>query len=129
MTPVFKKEDELHKENYLSEQFQRVNINNNFSKWCKILLGVPHCQFYVPFYATFSLMTFSILYKTHVFAILLMIIMKRHKGQKRLYFMAKPFSLIERDNVIIFQCRWKNIFQCSFILYLAIVLQCENSFS
>ena len=25
---------------YLSEQFQRVNINNNFSKWCKILLVV-----------------------------------------------------------------------------------------
>ena len=26
---------------YLSELFQRVDINNNFSKWCKILLGVP----------------------------------------------------------------------------------------
>ena len=28
-------------QNYLSEQFQRVNINSNFSEWCKILLGVP----------------------------------------------------------------------------------------
>ena len=26
---------------YLSERFQRVNMNNNFSEWCKILLGVP----------------------------------------------------------------------------------------
>ena len=25
----------------LSERFQRVNININFSEWCKILLGVP----------------------------------------------------------------------------------------
>ena len=25
----------------LSERFQRVKINSNFSKWCKILLGVP----------------------------------------------------------------------------------------
>ena len=28
-------------QSYLSERFQSVNINNNFSKWCKILLGVP----------------------------------------------------------------------------------------
>ena len=28
-------------QSYLSEQFQRVNINSNFSEWCKILLGVP----------------------------------------------------------------------------------------
>ena len=28
-------------QNYLSERFQTVNKNNNFSKWCKILLGVP----------------------------------------------------------------------------------------
>ena len=28
-------------QNYLLERFQRVNKNNNFSKWCKILLGVP----------------------------------------------------------------------------------------
>ena len=25
----------------LSERFQRVNINSNFSEWCKMLLGVP----------------------------------------------------------------------------------------
>ena len=25
----------------MSERFQRVNINSNFSEWCKILLGVP----------------------------------------------------------------------------------------
>ena len=25
----------------MSERFQRVNINNSFSEWCKILLGVP----------------------------------------------------------------------------------------
>ena len=29
-------------QSYLSERFQRVNINNNFSEWCKILLGVYH---------------------------------------------------------------------------------------
>ena len=28
-------------QSYLSERFQRVNINDNFSEWCKILLGVP----------------------------------------------------------------------------------------
>ena len=28
-------------QSHLSERFQRVNINNNFSEWCKILLGVP----------------------------------------------------------------------------------------
>ena len=27
-------------QSYLSEQFQRVDINSNFSEWCKILLGV-----------------------------------------------------------------------------------------
>ena len=26
---------------YLSEQYEKVNTNNNFSEWCKILLGVP----------------------------------------------------------------------------------------
>ena len=58
---------------YLPEQFQRVNINNNFIfiKWCKIL----HTdQFYVPFYSIFSLTTFSISYKMLIFAILLMIL-------------------------------------------------------
>ena len=28
-------------QSYLSERFQMVNINSNFSEWCKILLGVP----------------------------------------------------------------------------------------
>ena len=28
-------------QSYLSERFQRVNINSNFNEWCKILLGVP----------------------------------------------------------------------------------------
>ena len=28
-------------QSYLLDRFQRVNINNNFSEWCKILLGVP----------------------------------------------------------------------------------------
>ena len=28
-------------QSYLSEQFQRVNINNNFREWYKILLGGP----------------------------------------------------------------------------------------
>ena len=28
-------------QSYLSERFQRVNTDNNFSEWCKILLGVP----------------------------------------------------------------------------------------
>ena len=61
-------------QSYLSERFQRVNINNIFSEWCKILLGVPQGSVLGPFYSTFSLMTFSILYKTLIFATLLMII-------------------------------------------------------
>ena len=28
-------------QSYLSERFQRVNKNTNFSEWCKILLVVP----------------------------------------------------------------------------------------
>ena len=28
-------------QSYLSERFQKVDINNNFSQCCKILLGVP----------------------------------------------------------------------------------------
>ena len=28
-------------QSYLSERFQRTNIHDKFSKWCKILLGVP----------------------------------------------------------------------------------------
>ena len=28
-------------QSYLLERVQRVNININFSEWCKILLGVP----------------------------------------------------------------------------------------
>ena len=28
-------------QSYLSERFPRVNINSNFSEWCKILLGLP----------------------------------------------------------------------------------------
>ena len=28
-------------QSYLSKRFQRVNINSNFSEWCKILLRVP----------------------------------------------------------------------------------------
>ena len=28
-------------QSYLPERFQRVNINSNFSEWCKILLGAP----------------------------------------------------------------------------------------
>ena len=35
-------------QSYLSELFQRVNINNNFSKWCKILLGLPQGSILVP---------------------------------------------------------------------------------
>ena len=34
---------------YLLERFQRVNINNNFSEWCKILLGVPQESILGPF--------------------------------------------------------------------------------
>ena len=60
-------------QSYLSERFQRVNIKSNFSEWCKILLGIPQGSI-VPFYSTFSLITFSILYKTHISATLLMII-------------------------------------------------------
>ena len=47
-------------QSYLSEQFQRVNINNNFSEWCKILLGVPFLTFFI--------------YKSLISATLLMII-------------------------------------------------------
>ena len=35
-------------QSYLSEQFQRVNINNNCSEWCKILLGVPKASILGP---------------------------------------------------------------------------------
>ena len=35
-------------QSYLSERFQRVNINNNFSEWCKILLGVPQVSILGP---------------------------------------------------------------------------------
>ena len=28
-------------QSYLSKRFERVNINSNFSEWCKVLLGVP----------------------------------------------------------------------------------------
>ena len=28
-------------QSYSSKRLQGVNINNNFSEWCKILLGVP----------------------------------------------------------------------------------------
>ena len=31
------------------ERFQRANINNNFSEWCKILLGVPQGSILVLF--------------------------------------------------------------------------------
>ena len=33
---------------FLSERFQRVNINSNFSKLCKILLGVPQASILGP---------------------------------------------------------------------------------
>ena len=35
-------------QSYLSERFQMININNNFSEWCKILLGVPQRSILVP---------------------------------------------------------------------------------
>ena len=28
-------------QSHLLERFQRANVNNNFSEWCKILLGAP----------------------------------------------------------------------------------------
>ena len=61
---------------YLLERFQRVNINNNFSEWCKILLGVPQESIPGPLLlnAIFSLMAFSFSYKKLIFATLLMII-------------------------------------------------------
>ena len=37
-------------QSYLSEQFQRVNINNNFREWYKILLGGPQGSILGPFY-------------------------------------------------------------------------------
>ena len=61
-------------QSYLSERFQGVNINNNFREWCKILLVVPQESILGPLFSTFSLMTFSILYKTLIFATLPMTI-------------------------------------------------------
>ena len=55
-------------QSYLSEQFQSVNINSNFSEWCKILLGVPQGSILDPLFLTFSPMIFSVLYKTLIFA-------------------------------------------------------------
>ena len=37
-------------QSYLSERFQTININNNFSEWCKILLGVPQRSILVPLF-------------------------------------------------------------------------------
>ena len=36
-------------QNYLSERFQRVNINSNFREWRKILLAVPQGSILGPF--------------------------------------------------------------------------------
>ena len=59
---------------YLSERFQRVNMNNNFSEWCKILLGVPHGSILGP--ALFNTFINDIFYfiQDAYFATLLMII-------------------------------------------------------
>ena len=32
----------------MSERFQRVNINSNFSEWCKVLLGMPQGSILIP---------------------------------------------------------------------------------
>ena len=61
-------------QSYLSERFQRVNINNNFNEWCKILLGVPQGSILGSLLFNIFIKTFSILYKTLIFATLLMII-------------------------------------------------------
>ena len=61
-------------QSYLSERFQGVNINNNFREWCKILVVVPKESILGPLFSTFSLMTFSILYKTLIFPTLPMTI-------------------------------------------------------
>ena len=61
-------------QSYLSERFQRVNINSNFSEWCKILLGVQQESFLGPILFKIIINDFPILYKMLIFAILRMII-------------------------------------------------------
>ena len=36
-------------QSYLSQRFQRVNIDSNFSEWCKILLGMQQGSILIPF--------------------------------------------------------------------------------
>ena len=61
-------------QSYLSERFQRVDINSNFREWCKTLLGVQQGSFLSPILFNIIINDFPILYKMLIFAILRMII-------------------------------------------------------
>ena len=61
-------------QSYLSERFQRVDINSNFREWCKTLLGVQQGSFLSPILFNNIINDFPILYKMLIFAILRMII-------------------------------------------------------
>ena len=61
-------------QSYLSEQFQRANINNNFREWCKIFLGVPQGLILGPLSFNIFINDISSLCKTLISATLLMII-------------------------------------------------------
>ena len=51
-------------QSYLLEQFQKANLNNYFSEWCKILLGAPKGSILGTL--LFNIFNIFFIYKTHI---------------------------------------------------------------